>query len=106
MPKKRRNKVSKRLQQAQDAHAKFLRKQGIDPSRRPSPSGAVQSPLAASYTRTPAIPKTSDTVPGAGPARDRSFAGTCGLVIGQAYHKGPLTVLHDKSELTTNKRRQ
>lgn len=105
MPKRRR-KVSNRLQRAKDAHADFLRSQGIDPSKRPRPGGAVQSPLAASYTRIPDLPETSDTVPGAGAARDRSYAGTCGKVIGQAYHKGPLVVLHDKSELATNKRRQ
>lgn len=107
MPKKRKSKISNRLQAAQAAHAKFLRKHGIDASKRPSPSGAVASPLRASYTRIPALPETSDTVPGNGSKRDRSFAGTCGLVVGQAYNKGPTMVLHstDRSALANAKRR-
>ena len=92
---------SKRLLAAQDAHAQFLAKHGIDASRKPRLTGAsVQTP---DYHRKAAPSPTSDTVPTGG--KPRVSYGSGGRVIGQAYNKGPLMVLSSKSELANSKRR-
>lgn len=100
----RRKKTSKRLAAAQEAHDKFLRSKGIDPSRPPTLRGAVAEPHAPPQPRTQPLPDTSDTIPGHGPAR-APRGDNAGKVIGQPYHKGPLMVLGGKSDLATNKRR-
>jgi hypothetical protein len=106
MPSKRRKKApSKRMQSALAAHAKFLASHGINAAQRPTPTGASAMTLSEAYTRpTSHIPSTSDTVPAHGTVKTRP-ASTGGRVIGQAYNKGPLMVLSDKSELANSKRR-
>lgn len=96
MPKKKL--TNNRLQQAHEAHAKFLAKFGIDHKAKPSLRGVERE----AYTQPPKV--TSDTIPANGP-RGRAHTPSGGRVIGQAYNKGPLMVLGSKDELANAKRR-
>lgn len=93
----RKRKVSKRLQAAQDEHAKFLAKHGIDANATPKLRG-VDVPK---HEKPQSV--TSDRVPGS--AAKTAGYGHGGRVIGQPYHKGPLMVLSSPEDLKTNKRR-
>lgn len=96
--------VSKRLAAALAAHDKFLRSVGVDPASKPKLRGAVASPLAsAGAARPEPTVKASDKVPGSGTARKpRPMTD---LPIAQVYHKGPLMVVSNMSDLSGSKRR-
>ncbi len=90
---------------AKAAHEKFLRKHGIDPSRKPRLRGAVASPLDVKPERqAPTVP-TSDRIPGAGPQDRRPQKPKTHFGIAQVYHKGPLMVVTNFADLEGSKRR-
>lgn len=101
---KRKRPPSKKMQAALADHAKFLRKLGVDPDRKPQLRGAVDNPLhAAGGERTKPHVATSDLVPGSGHVRKANPV--CQLPVAQVYHKGPVMVVTDMSELDGSKRR-
>lgn len=89
---------------AQKAHDKFLRKVGVDPTKKPKLRGAVSNPLHASAgKRDVHLVPTSDSIPGNGVARKANP--DCALPVAQVYHKGPLMVVTDMKSLDGSKRR-
>lgn len=109
---------------AKDAsHAKhnaFLRRLGIDPTKRPRLCGAQPDVLSAKpHVRRPEAPATSDSIPGNGTRRDmqvevhagRETAATAaktaayGLRVAQLYPKGPYGLVSDPDHLKSNVRR-
>lgn len=98
-------KINKRLKAAQDAHAKFLAKHGIDAHKKPRLRGVQASDTSAtSLQRKGPSVALSDAIPASGGKRAIPQA-TGEHVIGQAYNKGPLMVLGGKSELKNSNRR-
>ena len=58
-----------RIRAAKDALDKTLRKNGIDPSKRPILRGVQSKVLSEAYTATYPAHKTSDLIPAHGPYR-------------------------------------
>lgn len=104
MAKRKRVTTNKRLLAAQAEHDKFLRKHGVDPSRKPQLRGVVTNDLVVSGNNcVTAVPPTSDRIPANGPAK--RFVPKCDLPVAQVYHKGPIMVVTDMKTLEGSKRR-
>ena len=104
MPRRRKPPINRKAA-ALEAHAKFLRKHGIDPDCKPKLRGAVASPLEAVHEyRAPTVP-TSDRIPGVGPSMKQPPRLQSNLGIAQVYHKGPLMVVSNFNDLQGSRRR-
>lgn len=113
-------KPSKKMQQAQAAHDKFLRGLGIDPKKKPTLKGAPPDILTASTGKREA-PHVgpSDQIPGNGTRRDLEMDVQAGTEkpstleakrvtqqrVAQLYPKGPYGPVSDPTHLQTNVRR-
>ena len=98
-------------------HNAFLRRLGIDPTKRPRLCGAQPDVLTAKpHVRRPDAPATSDIIPGNGTRRDMQVevqagretaakTAAYGLRVAQLYPKGPYGLVSDPDHLKSNVRR-